>query len=141
MIKKIAFGFVACIVFSFSTSAHALDFNPGEYEIESSVQMPGMPAGTIPSQTMVQCMTKQDPVPKNDVSSQECEIKNMKQSKNTVTWDMECLQQGNKITSQGQMTYSGDSFDGTITMNMGPQSGGMTVTTTITGKRVGACRE
>ena len=139
MLKQIAFGLGACVVFLFSTSALALDLNPGKYSITSTVQMPGMPAGAIPPQTISQCITEQDPIPRNDASNQDCKIKNMKETNNTVTWEMECLQQGTKITSQGRMTYAGDSFEGNITMNMGAQAGNMTIITTITGVRLGDC--
>lgn len=140
MFKKNVFCLGACVLFLFSTSAFALNLNPGKYAITSTVQMPGMPAGAIPPQTVTQCITEQDPIPQNDASSQDCEIKNMRQTDNTVTWEMECVQQGTKMTSQGKMTYAGDSFEGSITMNMGPQSGNMAVVTTITGQRLGDCQ-
>lgn len=117
----------------------AFEFNPGQYEITSSVEMPGMPAGSIPAQTMVQCMTQKDPVPKTGDAGQDCKIKNIKQSGNTMTWDMECVQQGQKITSQGQMTFSKDKFKGTSTIHMGPEAGNMTVVTRISGTRLGDC--
>ena len=53
---------------------------------------------------------------------------------------MECSQQGQEMTSTGEMTYHGDRFEGTIKNVMGPQAGNMTIVTTITGKRVGDCR-
>lgn len=142
MLKKIMLSFLGiCILFLFSTVVWALDFNPGKYEITSTVEMLGMPAGTIPPQTIAQCLTQQDPIPNSDASNQECEIKNMKQTDNTVSWEMECVQEGRKMTSQGQMTYNGDRFEGTITMNMGPQAGNMAIATTITGNRIGDCQD
>ena len=136
MFKKINFIFTgACVVFLFSMNSFALDFNPGEYQITSQVKMPG-----IPAQTTTECVSEQDTIPKSDSSGQDCEIHNMEQKGNVITWEMECNQEGQKITSQGEMIYSGDSFKGTITVKMGPQAGNMVMTTEITGKRTGSCK-
>jgi len=118
--------------------AWALDFEPGQYEITSKIDMPGMPA-TIPPQTIIQCMTDQDPVPNSNLENQDCKITNMKQTKTTVSWELECVQQGQKMTSTGQMTYKGDAFEGTIQTNLGPNAGNMVMTTVITGKRLSNC--
>ncbi len=140
MFKKINFIFtVMCVVFLFSMNSFALDFNPGEYQITSKIKMQGMPSG-MPAQTITECVSEQDPIPKTDSSDQGCEVHNMKQNGNVITWEMECNQEGQKITSQGEMIYSGDSFKGTITTKMGPQAGNMVITTEITGKRIGNCK-
>jgi len=140
MFKKINCIFtVMCVVFLFSMNSFALDFNPGEYQITSKIKMQGMPSG-MPAQTITECVSEQDPIPKTDSSDQGCEVHNMKQNGNVITWEMECNQEGQKITSQGEMIYSGDSFKGTITTKMGPQAGNMVITTEITGKRIGNCK-
>lgn len=140
MIKKVSFIFTAvCAVFLFSNISFAFDFNPGEYRITSKVEMPGMPGG-MPPQTFTQCISEQDPIPQTKSAGQDCEIHNMEQNGNAVTWDMECNQQGQKITSRGEMIYKGDSFEGTITTKMGPQAGNMIITTEITGERTGNCQ-
>ncbi len=140
MFKKINFIFtVMCVVFLFSMNSFALDFNPGEYQITSKIKMQGMPSG-MPAQTITECVSEQDPIPKTDSSDQGCEVHNMKQNGNVITWEMECNQEGQKITSQGEMIYSGDSFKGTVTTKMGPQAGNMVITTEITGKRIGNCK-
>jgi Protein of unknown function (DUF3617) len=123
----------------FAIPSLALDFQPVKYEITSKVEMPGMP-GTIPPQTITQCIAEQDPLPNQNPENQECKIVDMKQTDNTITWKMECDQRGQKITSTGSMTYKGDSFEGTILTNMGPQAGNMTMTTIITGKRLSDCQ-
>ncbi|MBU0485060.1 MAG: DUF3617 domain-containing protein [Proteobacteria bacterium] len=116
-----------------------LDFKPGLYEITSKVEMPGMPAGAIPAQTITQCMTEQDPVPSKNAGGEECKVTDMKQSGNSMTWKMKCDQQEDMI-SEGKMTYNGDSFSGTITTMMGPKAGNMTIVTRISGKRIGDCK-
>ena len=136
MFKKINFIFTGvCVVFLFSMNSFALDFNPGEYQITTKVKMPG-----IPAQITTECVSEQDLIPKSDSSGQDCEIHNMEQKGNVITWEMECNQEGQKMTSQGEMIYSGDSFKGTITVKMGPQAGNMVMTTEISGKRTGSCK-
>ncbi len=117
----------------------ASEFNPGQYEITSSVEMPGMPAGSIPDKTMVQCMTEQDPIPKIGDSGQDCKVKNIKKSGNTMTWEMECVQMGQKMVSQGQLTFSKDKFKGNSTIQMGPEAGNRAVVIQISGIRLGEC--
>lgn len=141
MFKKTVLSvFGVCVLFICSTFSYALDFNPGTYEITSTVEMPGMPVGSVPAQTIVQCVTAQDPIPETNADSQDCKIKNMKQTGNTVTWEMECVLQGQTMTSQGKIIYAGDNFKGTVMMIMGLEAGSMTITTVIKGKRVGNCQ-
>lgn len=137
MLKKTAL--ISLIMFFFiNTISFALDFNPGQYEITSKVEMPGMPS-PMPPQTMTHCLTEQDPVPNQDASNQDCNITDLVTKGNTISWKMECSQQGQKMESNGQMTYDGDSFEGIIKTKMGSQGGNMTITTIISGKRIGDC--
>ena len=119
--------------------AWGLDLQPGEYEITSKVEMPGMPM-QMPPQTTTQCLTEKDPVPNQSVQNQGCKIKDMKTKGNTVTWKMVCDQDGTKTESSGSMTYHGDHFEGTFQTKMGPEMGNTIVSTVITGKRIGKCR-
>jgi len=118
--------------------AWGLNLNPGKYEITTKVEMSGMPGGT-PPQTMTQCLNEQDPVPDSSAGAQGCKITDMKTSGNTVTYTMECDQQGMQTKSTGEITYKGDSFEGTTETNMGPAAGNMTITTVVKGKRIGKC--
>ena len=116
-----------------------LDFQPGEYEVTSKVEMPGMPM-PMPPQTTIQCLTKSDPLPDPNAENQNCEVSDMKTKGNTVTWRMVCDQDGTKTESTGSMTYKGDRFEGTVKTKMGPEMGNTTVTVHITGKRIGNCK-
>lgn len=127
-----------CIFFLVSTS-WAFDFVPGLYEITSKVEMPEMPS-SIPPQKTTQCMTKQDSLPTKNVASQDCKVTDLVTKGNTVSWKMECNQQGQKMKSTGQITYNGESFAGTIKSDLGPQAGNMIITTVISGKRIGDCQ-
>jgi len=137
MLKKVFF--VSCLCLLLTTiPSWGLDLNPGKYEIITNVEMKGMPGGMAP-QTTTQCLTEQDPVPAGSANAQGCKMTDMKVNGNTVTYTMECEQQGMKITTTGKMTYMGDAFEGTSKTEMGPAAGGMTVTTKISGKRIGKC--
>lgn len=124
----------------FSLPAWGLEFKPGMYEITSTVEMPGMPAGSVPPQTITQCLTEQDPAPNKGTGDQECKMIKMDKDGNTVTWKMECDQQGQKLTSDGEIIYKGDNFKGTITTLLGPEAGNMTIKTVIAGNRIGNCQ-
>lgn len=118
--------------------AWGLDLQPGKYKISTKVNMPGM-SGGMPSQTMTQCLTEQEPVPNASADAKGCKIKNMQTRSNTVTYTIVCDQQGMKMESTGRITYSGDLFEGTTQTKMGPEAGGMTITTNIKGQRIGDC--
>jgi hypothetical protein len=118
--------------------AWGLDVNPGKYEITTKVEMPAMPGGT-PPQTTIQCLNEQHPVPDSSVGAHGCKMTDMKTTGNTVTYTMECNQQGMQTMSTGEITYKGDSFEGTTETDMGPAAGGMTITTVVKGKRIGKC--
>ncbi len=140
MLKKISIVSMLCVMI-IALPAWALDLNPGNYEITAQVEMPGMSGmpGAMPSQTMTQCLTEQNPVPAASADAQSCTVTDMKTEGNTLTYTMTCEQQGMTMKSSGKMTYKGDTFEGTNQTRMGPSAGNMTITTTITGKRIGKC--
>lgn len=137
MLKKVFLFSILSLLLAVMPS-WGLDMNPGKYEITAKVEMKGMTGG-IPPQSTTQCITKQDPVPAGSANARGCQIIDMKTKGNTVFYTMECEQQGMKTKTTGEMTYRGDSFEGTSKTEMGPAAGGMTVTTKISGKRIGQC--
>ncbi|MBN2107543.1 MAG: DUF3617 family protein [Deltaproteobacteria bacterium] len=110
----------------------------GQWEITTTVDMPGMPAA-MPAMKHTQCITKNDLVPRSQTQqqNQECTVTDTKTSGNTVTWAMKCKTGGSDMTGKGSITYSGDTFDGTFNMNM---QGGMKMTQKMKGRRLGACK-
>jgi len=140
MLKKtVMSSILICAIFIFSAVSWAIDFNPGEYEIITKVEMTGMPV-TVPPQTTTECMTEQDLIIKNETYSQNCEIKDVKEVGNTISWKMKCAQEGQTVDSRGRITSAGNSFKGNIIMNMVTADGNMTATTIIEGKRIGKCQ-
>ena len=120
-----------------ATHAWGLDFQEGRYEITSTIKMPGM---TPPPTTITRCLTKQAPLPDQSVADPKCKVVEMNTQANTVTWMVECDEEGQKMKGSGKMVYHGDSFEGTTKNVIMDPDGNMTVNTTIKGKRVGPCQ-
>jgi hypothetical protein len=123
---------VTAISISFAGSGP--DMKEGLWEITTKMEMPGM---SMPPMKHTQCMTKNNLVPQSSQPGQECSITQTKVVGNTVTWTMKCTGQGGEMEGTGKITYTGDSFEGTMTMSM-PQTN-MKITSHISGKRIGDC--
>lgn len=121
----------------FCSPAWGIDLQEGRYEITSEIQMPGMEPPPI---TITRCMTPQDPVPDQSTTDPNCQVVDMNTQGNTVSWQVACDQDGQKMTASGKMTYHGDHFEGAIKTVMLDQDGNMTMTTEVKGKRVGPCQ-
>jgi uncharacterized protein DUF3617 len=93
---------------------------PGKWQMKMEMEMPGMPMKMPPITTEV-CITEADladpqkAVPQSDPKSQ-CKVGEYKIKDNTVSWTIDCPKQ--KTTGSGEITYSGDSFTGSMTMKM-----------------------
>ncbi len=138
MIKKLFFGSVILLTaISISFAGSAPNIREGLWEITVITEMGNM---KMPAMTHTQCLTKNDFVPKGvQQPGQECEITDTKVDGNTVTWTIQCTTQGAEMTGTGKTTYSGDSFEGTMVMSM-PQTN-MEITTHMSGKRIGDCKQ
>ena len=128
--------FIATIILA--AHAWALDFQEGRYEITSTIKMPGM---NPPPTTITRCLTKEAPVPDQSVADPKCKVVAMNTQGNTVTWKVECDEQGQKMRGDGRMVYRGDRFEGTLQNVIMDPDGNMTINTAIEGKRVGPCQQ
>ena len=122
--------------------AAAVNMQEGEWENTVEMKMEGMPFAIPPVKT-TQCMTKEDYVPKQKEGKGNCTIKNQKVTGNKVTWSQECIDEsGAKTEAQGEITYSGSSYKGTMSMKTQDKSGEvMTSTAVMNGRRIGACTD
>jgi len=151
MTMKIRIALMTCgAAFAASISARAADMSrmmrPGNWEITSVMEMPGMPMKPRPF-TTTHCVKPEDVKdPENMIKKSEareqdrnCKMTNFKITENTVRWELNCS--GDRaMTGTGEMKYSGDSYEGTFHMNMkGEDSGMREMTMHITGKRLGDC--
>ncbi len=94
----------------------------------------------MPAMSHEQCLTKEDMIPQSGQKDQgNCTVSDQKTSGDTVSWKVTCKNANIESTSDGTITYKGETFNGTINMTMsgGPMT--MTGTTTITGRYLGSC--
>ena len=116
----------------------------GLWEIKTEMQMEGMPM-TMPPMTSQQCIT---PAEANDPNKstpqgrgrggrgpQDCQVSDYKTEGNKVSWTLKCTG-AQSVSGTGELVYSGDSYTGTMTMEMGGRG---TMTMKYTGKRLGDC--
>lgn len=141
MSKKI--GAVVCAFVVGSSLAACSGGGPnleeGLWEITTEVDMPGMPM-KIPPMVYRQCLTKEEMVPKQGPGDQEiCNYSSPKTKGDTVSWSVECQSPGGKTRSDGEITYRGTSFDGTLTMSMTGVIE-MSGSNRLSGRRIGDCQ-
>lgn len=127
-----AFGLLALV----SAAALAADkMKPGQYDYTVKMEMPGMPF-EMPPQNFQSCV-KQEDVDKSKQyqtqRDQDCEVKNMKQSGNKVSFDVAC-----KDGTTGHAEYSSTetTMSGKTVMNRE----GTAMTMVMSAKRVGDCK-
>ncbi len=138
--------FASVLVFLFATllavpvltpSAWAAAMEPGKWMITSRMEMTGVPFA-MPASTITVCYSKKDIEDKKAVppAGKKCDMKRYSASGNTVAWKMACKGKNGGLTTTGEMTFTGTSYEGKMTTVM---PGGREVVTKISGKRVGDC--
>lgn len=127
---------------SVSVPVHAAgpDIREGKWEITTKLEIPGMSAD-MPQQTFIhkECLAKDDFVPQGSRTKgagQNCEIKDVRTSGDTVSWTMHCDTGQGGMDGKGSINYRGDTFEGTINTVM---QGGMKMIQHLQGRRVGDC--
>jgi hypothetical protein len=111
-----------------------INMQDGQWEITTSLEMPGMPAGMMKPQTFTTCLSQRDSVPKGGDQS-DCTIKDAKTDGNTVTWAVACKDS----TGKGRVTYAGSSFDGIIETTTKEDGKEITAKMTMKGRHLGPC--
>jgi hypothetical protein len=117
-----------------SSSMPALNMKDGLWEITTTVEMPGMPAGMMKPQTITTCLSQKDSVPKGK-NETDCTVKDVKTEGNTVSWTVVCKE----VTSKGRITYAGATYEGTTESTMKQDGKDVTIKTTMKGKHIGPC--
>ena len=117
---------------------------PGRWESTMQMQMAGSPV-QMPEMKSTRCVTPEDAKdPSRSLPSgpegrggqkSDCKMSDYKVTGNTATWKMVCTSP-QAMTSTGEMTFTDDSYTGTMKMDS-PQ-GPMTMK--LAGKRVGDCK-
>ncbi len=141
----------ACLLILIPTAGIAGSFtmNPGKWEFTTSMTMPMFPAPQVTTDT--ECITKEDAErdPIDDLLSDgNCRVINKKQTKSSMTFEMECTNEGVISRGKGQFSSKGNSASGSMDLTMeipnmpampNMPAGPMTMKTTWQGKRIGAC--
>jgi hypothetical protein len=109
----------------------------GLWEITSVTEMGGT-AIKMPPQKYTQCFTNDDLVPIDPQAPRSCVIKNKRYEGNTLNWTMECSSSGVTTVSTGSITYSGESFSGS--MEIAVNGTDMKLANTLSGRRLGPCK-
>ena len=119
-----------------AAAVKGVNMKEGKWEITSTVEMKGMPAGMMKPQTFTTCLKQTDYVPKN-ADQKDCTMKDVNVSGNTVSWEAVCKDSSGK----GTITYAGDTYDGTMEMTMKEGGKDMHMKMTMKGKHIGPCEQ
>ena len=107
----------------------------GQWEITAKTEMRGMPMA-MPPVKFTQCLTQQGNVPQNKELYENCQLLSSNVEGNTVTWVVQCNDEGKSIKSTGKITYKGNSFDGVVKTTIED----LEMTQIMTGKYIGDCK-
>ncbi len=139
--RNMAFVLGLILLFFSTTTAllgEQLDIKSGEWEIRVKTEMAGMPF-PMPSTTVKQCLTADDPVPNPKSENQECTYTELDISGNTAKWKIECkMDDGQTMQGEGEVTYKGTTMNGTQKIS-GVED--ITIESTYNGKWIGPCKE
>lgn len=111
----------------------------GLWEFTTQLEMTGM-TQQMPPAALKQCITKSDPLVKNQDKSYNCRTTGLNISGGTVTYSMECKGKDGTVTYIGKNIYTETTMEGTATVlsRMKGQPGKM-MKSKITGKYLDVC--
>jgi len=118
-----------------TASASKINMQDGQWEITTTTEMQGMPAGMMKPYTFTTCLTQKDPVAKQQDMPAECKMQDMKTVGNTVSWAVVCPDS----SSKGSITYAGTTYDGQVESKIKVEGKEMVSKMTMKGKYLGPC--
>lgn len=120
-----------------SAASAVVGITDGMWEVTTKMDMPGMPMEMeMPAVTFTQCLTRENQVPQNKDQNEGCKITHSEIRGTTVSWEMQCISNGQTMKGIGKVTYKGDTFTGGMTI----ESDGMNMTQHLSGRRIGECK-
>lgn len=148
MTRRVVAALVCVIVSStFVVAQGAGPRRDGNWQVTIQMEMAGMPQG-MPPTTVMQCVTKEEASDPTKMMPQgpggrggmppECKVSDLKTEGNKMSWSMKCEGQ-NAMTGTGDVIYAGDTYSGTMKMNVEAGGQPMAMTMKYTGKRMGDC--
>ncbi len=129
---------LAIVALALLAVAQTVNLRPGKYEVTAEMDMPGM---KMAPQKDVQCITAEDlkDLSKALIDPEEaknCKVSNYKVSGNKVTFNTTCEEEGVKMASTTELTYTRESFTGVMKSK---DDAGRVMTIRTTAKRIGEC--
>lgn len=124
-----------------------VDMQEGEWEYTMEMKMEGMEEMPfqMPPTKMRECITKDDLVPEASTSEKDeekCKRIGYKVVGNTVKWKVVCAEEDMKSESEGEITYSGNSYKGTMHTKTTEKNGEVrNILIKLTGRRIGECKK
>lgn len=106
-----------------------------EWEMRTTVEMPGMPFA-IPPTVVRQCIEDKGTVPYQENKGEKCVTIYKNVSGNTLSWQLVCNGKDGKTELTGVSIYNGNIMDSKIKMKS--KRGNMSMH--MTGKKMGACK-
>jgi hypothetical protein len=107
------------------------------WEVTTKMEMPGMPMA-MPPQTARQCLAKgakeADYIPRQ----QNCRVVDSRRTGNRIAFKMVCTGT-DAMEATGEITMGAESYDGRMKMVMHKDGESLDMSSTFTGKRIGAC--
>lgn len=144
---KIPFAWIGLFALALPGIGVAASFamKPGLWEITTTMEMPGMPM-QMPAQANKWCYTAQNlkerdsVVPKpQQTGDTRCEVKDFKQSGNTVRWTLECAG-AHPTRAKGEQTFdSADEYHARMEITAAEGGRSMAMTQKIRARRIGDC--
>ena len=122
-----------CVLILSAGSVAASD--KAEWEISTSMEMPGMPFAIPPTVTR-QCIEDQAVPYQKKSDDEKCEVVSKKIIGNTMTWKVVCNDDEGRTEMNGVSTYTGDTMDSQVKMSGGDGEFSMH----MTGKKLGPCQ-
>jgi hypothetical protein len=114
----------------------------GQWHIRVTHEMVGAPF-TRPPTELDECITPEqanDPKLMVQKNNKDCEPADVKSEGNKVTFKITCHKNGSTHTGTGELVYAGESYSGTMTVEMDiPQMGHVKMVNHMTGTRTGDC--
>lgn len=135
--RRIMWSLVLGCVAGAAAAADGNAMQPGQWEYKVKMEMPGMPMA-MPAQTFSQCLTQKDvesgAVAQDSKQKSDCEVKNLKQSGGSVSYDIVCKGK-QPMTGHADFTVSANTLVGAMTMDMDGQA----MKQNFSAKRLGDC--
>lgn len=134
--KKLILFLVVCSLPALAFAASPV--KPGKWQTTVQSEMTGMPM-KMPPMTFSYCVTKEQAENPEGALPQErknndCKRTDVVVEGNTATWKVTC--EKSKMTGEGKVTYTNDTYEGTMHMTM-PNGGEMNAK--YSGKYLGEC--